>query len=116
MDKDKNESQEPPPAHQQSPPFSKVGAGQRTLRRGLILAANIFKHIYQLHLVSKNKMNGQKQETGKTREKKIEAIYLSFLRILVISDAYDDGMGDISSRHLSVSRQTLPDIANPGTV
>ena len=48
-----------------------------------------------------------------TREK-IEAIYLLFLRILVSSDAYD-GMGDISSRHLSVSRQTLPDIANPGT-
>ena len=40
-----------------------------------------------------------------TREK-IEAIYLLFLRILVSSDAYD-GMGDISSRHLSVSRQTL---------
>ena len=30
------------------------------------------------------------------------------------SDAYD-GMGDISSRHLPVSHQTLPDIANPGT-
>ena len=42
----------------------------------------------------------------------MEANYLLFLRILVSSDAYD-GMGDISSRHLSVSRQTLPDIANP---
>ena len=105
-------------SHQQSPPFSKVGAAQRALRRGLTFdiggkTLNIITSGQQT--LNGVKMNRQKaNKTGKTREEKIDAIYLLFLRTLFSCDAYD-GMGNISSRHLPVSQQTLPDIANPGT-
>ena len=98
-------------SHQQSPPFSKVGAAQRALRRGLTFdiggkTLNIITSGQQT--LNGVKMNRQKaNKTGKTREEKIDAIYLLFLRTLFSCDAYD-GMGNISSRHLPVSQQTLP--------